>query len=75
MMKNKALEYETNMKYLGVILESRLNWRPHAYQRVSKGIKTMNLAHAAIGQKWGFNPERALWTYTAMARSLQHMEV
>ena len=70
MMKNKALEYETNMKYLGVILESRLNWRPHAYQRVSKGIKTMNLAHAAIGQKWGFNPERALWTYTAMARSV-----
>ena len=69
-MKNKALEYETNMKYLGVVLESRLNWRPHAYQRVSKGIKTMNLAHAAIGQKWGFNPERALWTYTAMARSV-----
>ena len=30
----------------------------------------MNLAHAAIGQKWGFNPERALWTYTAMARSV-----
>ena len=30
----------------------------------------MNLANAAIGQKWGFNPERALWVYTALARSV-----
>ncbi len=30
----------------------------------------MNLANAAIGLKWGFNPERALWVYTAMVRSV-----
>ena len=69
-MGGTRLEYSSTMKYLGVTLQQQLTWREHAHDRVQKSIKTMNLANAAIGLKWGFNPERALWVYTAMARSV-----
>ncbi len=58
------------MKYLGVTLQRRLSWKLHCKERIAKATRTINLANAAIGQKWGFNPERALWVYTAMARSV-----
>ena len=69
-MNGKTLNYEDSMKYLGVTLQNRMSWRLHVHERIAKSTKIMNLANAAIGQKWGFNPERALWVYTAMARSV-----
>ena len=69
-MSGTQLEYSDSMKYLGVTLQKQLSWHGQTRERVHKSIKTMNLANAAIGLKWGFNPERALWVYTAMARSV-----
>ena len=69
-MNGMTLQFEKSMKYLGVTLDWTLSWRRHAYDRVGKATKTANLANAAIGLKWGFNPERALWVYQAMARSV-----
>ena len=69
-MNDDTLSYEDSMKYLGVTLHKSLRWEPHVHERIKKSTKTMNLANAAIGQKWGFNPTRAVWVYTAMARSV-----
>ena len=65
-----GVEYHDQMKYLGVILHRFLLWRPHCRERIKKATKTINLANAVIGQKWGFSPQKALWVYTAMARSV-----
>ena len=69
-MNGECLSYEDSMKYLGVTLQRSLSWSLHVHERIAKSTKIMNLANAAIGQKWGFNPERALWVYTALARSV-----
>lgn len=69
-MDGTEVMYDSSMKYLGVTLQSHLTWGTHVHERVKKATATLNLANAAIGQKWGFNPERALWVYTAMARSV-----
>ena len=69
-MNGTEIEFDTEMKYLGVVLNRFLLWRPHVMERMKKAIKTMNLANAAIGQKWGFSPKKALWVYTAMARTV-----
>ena len=69
-LNGTELTFEDSMKYLGVTLQRGLTWSLHVHERVSKSTKVMNLANAAIGQKWGFNPERALWVYTALARSV-----
>ena len=68
MMRDQVVDYEDSMKYLGVTLQKSLSWTAHVNERVAKATKILNLANAAVGQKWGFNPERALWVYTAMAR-------
>ena len=67
-MDGKALSYSDRMKYLGVTLQRSLSWRLHVAERVQKAKKIMNLAQSVIGQKWGLNPQRSLWVYTAMAR-------
>ena len=69
-MNGTEVAYESNMKYLGVTLQSTLTRGLHVQERVKKATATINLANAANGQKWGFNPRRALWVYTAMARSV-----
>ena len=69
-MNGTEVDFENNMKYLGVILNRFLLWRPHISERMKKAKKTINLANATIGQKWGLNPEKSLWVYTAMARSV-----
>ena len=70
LLNGTEVEYGDDMKYLGVILNRFLLWRPHCQERIKKAKKTINLANSVIGQKWGFVPERALWVYTAMARSV-----
>ena len=67
-MDGTEVEFQDEMKYLGVTLNRFLSWRPHVMSRIKKATKTMNLAFAAIGQKWGFTPEKAYWVYTAMVR-------
>ena len=69
-MDGVKVKYDHSMKYLGVVLHRQLSWTEHCKERVSKAVKTINLANAAIGQKWGFSPDRALWVYTALARSV-----
>ena len=69
-MDGTEVKYADQMKYLGVVLHRLLLWRPHCHERIRKATKTINSANAVIGQKWGFSPEKALWVYTAMARSV-----
>ena len=69
-MGTREVDYEDSMKYLGVTLQSHLTWGAHTDERIRKATATINLANAAIGQKWGFTPDKALWVYTAMARSV-----
>ena len=69
-MRDQTVSYEDSMKYLGITLQRSLSWTSHVSDRVSKATKTINLANAAVGQKWGFTPDRAFWVYTAMARPI-----
>ena len=64
----KLIEYSTDMKYLGVTLQQKLSWGKHVTDKVKKATKVMCLANAVTGQRWGLNPERILWVYTAMVR-------
>ncbi len=69
-MDGSEMEYEKEMRYLGVTLHRQLTWTAHCKNRVAKAVKTINLANAAIGQKWGFSPEKVHWVYTILARSV-----
>ena len=62
------LSYSDTMKYLGVTLQKSLSWSQHIKGKVNQGVKILNLANAAVGQQWGFSPERTLWVYNALVK-------
>ena len=62
------LDYEDEARYLGLTVQSRLNWRPHIEDACSRTRRTLFALNSAVGKKWGFSPKVAHWVYTSMAR-------
>ncbi len=69
-MDGKELPYEPRMKYLGVTLHRSMGFSTHLKEKVAKATKIISLANSIIGQQWGLSPEKALWTYLAVARPI-----
>ena len=64
MMDGTEIKISDTMKYLGITLQRSLTWTRHLQEKIGKGVKIMNSAHAAIGQKWGLTSKKILWVYT-----------
>ena len=58
------------VKYLGVILDSKMSWRPHCQDRVRKATIALMQCRRAIGKSWGLKPRQALWIFTAIIRPI-----
>ena len=69
-MDGTRVPYSDDMKYLGVTLDKCLNWGHHVKERTNKAIKTMSLANAAVGQKWGLTTQKIFWIYQALVRPI-----
>lgn len=50
-------------KYLGVIIDSKLNWKPHIDYAISKGKRTLWAARNMIAKKWGLGPRQTYWLF------------
>ena len=60
----------SQVKYLGVILDSKLTWKQHLDARASKAITGLWQARRALGPTWGLTPKVSLWIYTAVIRPM-----
>ena len=60
----KTLQRSTSVKYLGVILDSRLTWKEHIDAKVRKAQNSM----WACGVTWGLKPSMVHWLYVAVIR-------
>ena len=72
-LNDTALEYSTDMKYLGVTLQaapSGLTWTKHVKEKVAKAMRVLQLTKAIVGQKWGLTPEKVFWVYSALVRPI-----
>jgi ribonuclease HI len=67
-MGGVPLEMTDNIKYLGLTIDKKLLWTKHIQEKVKKGKKLLNSVKAIIGQKWGLDPKKLFWVYTAMVR-------
>ena len=60
--------YVSQFKYLGVIIDANLTWRPHVMSRVAKTKKDMMVAKRLVSTTWGLSPEKVIWIYKAIVR-------
>ena len=57
-----------SVKYLGVILDSRLTWKEHIEVKVKKAHNLMWACRKACGATWGLKPRVVYWLYVAIIR-------
>ena len=67
-MDGQELEFTDHIKYLRVIIQSKLSWTAHVLAQIKKANMLLNRARTIFGREWGLDPERALWIYTAITR-------
>lgn len=64
------LQLADEVKYLGVILDSKLNWSSHLDNKLNKACITFWQCKRMIGKKWGLSPKIILWLYCAVIRPM-----
>ena len=55
-------KYET-VKYLGLVFDSKLDWKAHVQQLKSKCIKALNIMRSMSSAEWGANRKILLVIY------------
>ena len=66
--QGESVQLKTSVKYLGVILDSKLTWMEHLEHRVRKAVTTFWLCRSSFGSTWGLQPKVLHWVYTAIIR-------
>ena len=62
------IPYVTEMKYLGVIIDNKLTWKPHIRNRLAKAKRGLMQAKKLISDNWGLTPDKVLWIYESIVR-------
>ena len=62
------LSFLGSVKYVGVILDSRLTWREHVKVKVRKAHNLLWACRRAYGAVWGLRPKLVHWLYVAIVQ-------
>lgn len=68
--QDKTMEISDRVKYLGVILDRKLNWKDHIQSRAEKAHRCWSICRRTIGSKWGLKPRMTHWLYTSVVRPI-----
>jgi hypothetical protein len=64
------LRLTDQVKYLGVILDKKLDWKAHLENRMHKACIAYWQCRRAVGKTWGLSPRLVAWLYTSVVRSI-----
>jgi hypothetical protein len=70
LLEGRKIEEVKSVKYLGVTLDSRLNWNKHIENKINAGRKTVFMLSNTLGKTWGPTPDVIKWCYTAVIRPM-----
>ena len=59
-----------DVKYLGVVLDTKLKWNKHVDSKIKKAKTILWQCRRVVTAKWGLEPKQMLWIYTAIVRPL-----
>lgn len=66
---NKQVNFEENIKYLGIWLDKSLRWGKHISDICGKTQKYLNILKTLAGPSWGVHPKYIRRIYIAVIRS------
>ncbi|WP_333765264.1 reverse transcriptase domain-containing protein, partial [Streptomyces sp. IBSBF 2390] len=64
----QEIDFSDSAKYLGIILDKKLNWTPNVEERIRKAKVAWYICKSCIGKKWGLQPRITHWIYTTVVR-------
>ena len=64
----ETLKVAREVKYLGVVMDSRLLWHRHLELKRKKLTIGFWAARRAFGVRWGLKPRMVMWLYTSVLR-------
>jgi len=67
---SKELERTKKVKYLEVVLDSKLTWSEHLDQKCKKAIALFWQCRRIVGSTWGITPKICHWIYIAIIRPM-----
>ena len=65
-VNDTTIEIGNTAKYLGVILDDKLNWNEHINTQIKKCKNLFFACRKAIGKNWGLSATVILWIYNAI---------
>ena len=68
-VSNHPIDFGTQAKYLGVILDSKLSWLPHTDKVIRKAKQYIFMLRQAISKSWGPKTNYMKWAYTAIIKA------
>ena len=68
-IKNKLIPISDNIKYLGVILDTKLSFKPHIQYIRDKCLKSLNILKVLSNTFWGAHRSSMLSIYRTIVRS------
>ncbi|XP_011175784.1 uncharacterized protein LOC105207840 [Solenopsis invicta] len=64
------VDFRTEVKYLGVILDQKLTWNSHLKKVQSKAALALHTCRRLLVRNWGLRPKMILWSYMAIVRPM-----
>lgn len=69
-LDGQTLQLSPSARYLGVILDTKLNWRLNVEYRAKRACMAFYACRRTFGRRWGLQPKMVLWMYTAVVRPI-----
>ena len=69
-INGKEVGLDSEVKYLGITLDRKLNFKQHIEEKIAKGKRFLYNVKKATSKIWGLKPKMMLWAYKAMVRPM-----
>ena len=66
----RDIEFKTEVKYLGVTLDSKLHWKAHIDDKIRKTKQYLGKIAHMTRNNWGPKPKLMRWAYTGVVRPM-----
>ena len=69
-IKGKVIKVEQTVKFLGVIFDKSMTWKPYVQHIIDRCQRRLNLLRVMAGARWGASKTTLLIVYKALIRSV-----